>query len=297
MKVFVIGATGLIGSAAARCIRKAGHEVVGLARSTEAEANLRKWDIIPLAGDAEDSAALLRGTLTADATIFAPSLGELETKIVDRLLFEISGTGKTFVFTSGTGVLGQRTGGEWSEDNFGEDDTFTPLKQLTGRHELESRVRAATGIRGMVVRPPAVWSHEKLTPLVRAIVQSVRQTGSACYIGRGLNLYSHVHAEDLGEVFRAVVEEGQRGAVYHAVAGEVANRWIAETVARLHGCQTRSITMDEAIELWGKFAALVVMSVSSRSRSPRTRREFGWSPTYVDMLANSEDLIRAALAG
>jgi hypothetical protein len=65
-------------------------------------------------------------------------------------------------------------------------------------------------------------------------------------------------------------------------------------VARARGVETRSITMDEAIELWGKFATLVVMGCSSRSRSPRTRFEFGWQPVHTDILAETENALRIA---
>ena len=106
-------------------------------------------------------------------------------------------------------------------------------------------------------------------------------------------MYSNIHAADLAEVFRHVVERGQGGATYHAVAGEIPNRWIAEVVARHLHVPVRSIDIDQAIELWGKFFALVVAGVSSRSTSDRTRAEFGWAPQHVDMLASAEAWMKA----
>lgn len=298
MNVFVIGATGLIGSHAARSLRQTGHRVLGLARSDDAGERMSAWGLEPVRGDLEDEAALLFGLNESDATIFAPSVGQAETASVHWLIDRLEGSGKSFIFTSGTGVLARRTAGDWSEVTVSDEEDFTPLKQLQGRVDLENHVRAAAakGVRGIVVRPPAVWTHEKPHLLVAGVADSVRRTGAACYIGQGLNLYSNIHAEDLGEVFRQVVERGQAGAVYHAVAGEVPNRWIAEMVARVMGCGTRSVSMDEAIELWGKFAALVVFGVSSRSRSPRTRSEFGWQPRHTDMIAAAEASLRAEIA-
>jgi hypothetical protein len=66
-------------------------------------------------------------------------------------------------------------------------------------------------------------------------------------------------------------------------AGEIPNRWIAEAVAADLGCATRSITMDEAAEVWGGFDALI-MGACNRSRSPRTRRELDWASTHNDLL-------------
>jgi len=297
--MFVIGGTGLIGGHAARAMVAAGHQVSSLARSDAAEAKLASAGIAAIRGDAEDCDALAAGIAAAETVVFAPSLGEAETAVVDWIIDHMADSGKSLIFCSGTGVLGQRTGGAWSEDTFAEADSFVPQRAIAARWELEGRVRAASakGLkRGMVMRPPAVWTHDRPHALVTNVLDSVRQTGTACYVGQGLNMYTHIHAEDLGEAFRHVAEAGQDGAVYHAVAGEVPNRWIAETVARLAGVPARSITMDEAIALWGKFATLIVFGVSSRSRSPRTRQEFGWAPRHTDMLAAAEDSVRRLLA-
>ncbi|MET0137364.1 MAG: NAD-dependent epimerase/dehydratase family protein [Sphingobium sp.] len=299
MKIFVIGGTGMIGGHAARAMVAGGHDVTSLARSDAAEAKLSASGIAAIRGDAEDRDALATGIADAETVVFAPSMGDAETAVVDWIIDHMADSGKSLIFCSGTGVLGQRTGGTWSEDTFAEADDFVPQRAISTRFMLEGRVRAASakGLkRGIVVRPPAVWSHEQPHSLVTGVLDSVRKTGAACYIGQGLNMYTHIHAEDLGEVFRLVAESGQDGAVYHAVAGEIPNRWIAETVARLTGAPTRSITIDEAIDLWGKFATLIVFSCSSRSRSPRTRTEFGWAPKHSDMLAAAEASVKALLA-
>lgn len=297
MKVFVIGATGLIGSHVARRLVEAGHKVTGLARSAEAEAKLKGWRVAPIPGDVDDKPALTRGMLDTDAVVFAPQLGEAEGAVVAGVLEELEGSGKTFVFCSGTGVLAQRTAGDWSEDTFAENDTFEGLRSLQGRRDVEALVRSARdrGIRGIVMRPPAVWADDRIHGLVLSVVESVKRTGFACYVGLGLNLYSSVHAEDLAEAFRLALESGESGAVYHAVSGEAPNRWIAEMVARVMGCDTRSITVDEAIELWGKFSTLVVMATCSRSRSPKMRA-LGWRPTRLDMMGHAEAMLRRRLA-
>lgn len=299
MKAFIIGGTGFIGRHSAQAMAAAGMEVCGLARSESSLARLDAMGIAPIPGDTDDLDALARGVEQAETTVFAAAIGEAENAAVSFLIDRMAGTGKSLVFCSGTGVLGERTAGDWSENTFTEWDDFVPARALGTRVALERQVLAASArglARGIVVRPPAVWSDEEPHTLVSGVLDSVRQTGAACYIGAGLNMYSHVHAADLGQVFRHVAERGKDGAVYHAVAGEVPNRWIAEAVAELTGAPTRSITMDEAIELWGKFRALVVFGVSSRTRSPRTRQEFGWVPQHVDMLAAGIASLRKELA-
>lgn len=287
MRVFILGATGFIGGHVARHLKREGHAVSGLARSAEAAAKLTADGIVPINGDLEgDLDAVVRASLTADAVIFAPQLLlEPEHQAVSAFLDEMAETGKTFLFTSGTGVLGQRTFGAWSQDSFAEDDPFIPAKTIARRVDTETLVRATAerGIRGIVLRPPLIWGAGDHGH-VAMIYQSVAATGSACYVGAGLNCYSNVHIDDLAHLYALALDKGVPGALYHAVAGEIPNRWIAEAVARDLGVESRSLSVEEAFDVWGKFGTLIVMGASSRSRSPRARAELGWEPTRLDML-------------
>jgi nucleoside-diphosphate-sugar epimerase len=285
MKVFVIGATGYVGSHTAKRLIEHGHAVLGFARNEAGAAKVTAYGGTPHIGDITDLDALTRTAAGADATVFAPQIPtqEQEYDIVAALLKSYAGTHKGFIFTSGTGVLGQRTDGEWSQDSFAEDDEFVPSKYILRRRETELLTRAAAtdGVRAMVIRPPLIWG-DGYHGFVDQILKSIEKTGDACYIGRGLNLYSHVNVMDLAELYRLAIEKGQAGALYHAVAGELNNRTLAEYVARQQRVETRSVTPSEAVDIWGKFTMLVVLGVCSRSRSPRSREELGWVPRDVD---------------
>lgn len=285
MRVLVIGATGYLGSHISSALAEAGHEVTGFARNAEGAAFVEKTGATPFVGSLDELGPVLEQADAADATIFAAQLlQDAESQVIGALVDRYRRTDKTFVMTSGTGVLGQRTFGEWSEDTFAEDDEFVTSKYLVTRRQTELGVRAAAqdGVRTMVVRPPAIWG-DNGHRFVEHALKSIEVTGDACYIGRGLNLYSHVHVEDLAELYRLALEKGTPGALYHAVAGELNNRSIAEYVAQWRGVGTRSVSVSEAMDIWGKFATLIVLGVSSRSRSPRSRRELGWTPKHVDV--------------
>lgn len=297
MKALVIGATGFVGSHIARRAVGTGHEVVGFVRSDAGADQVRDYGATPFKGDLNDHKTLRDAVLSCDATIFAPQIPTQpeENRIVGDLLSILNGTDKTFIFTSGTGVLAQRTDGQWSEDCFAEDDEFIAHKYLVVRRQTEVQVRAAAGnkVRAMVVRPPQIWGSGK-HGFAECVVESVKKTGDACYIGAGQNMYSNVNIEDLADLYMLALEQGRAGALYHAVSGELNNRAIAEYVAHRDSVTTRSVDISEAMEIWGKYITLFMLAVSSRSRSPRSRRELGWTPTRLDMV---DQILSGALGG
>ena len=285
--ILIFGAGGFVGGGVSRHLSATGRVVRGVTRSPESADRLRAVSITPIIGDLENNLnALAAATEDADAIIYAAQLHpDAEHHAVSVLLDAIAGTNKRFIFTSGTGVFLQRTGGAWSQDSFSEEDVFTPEPLAARRIEVEALVRAAPkrDIHGIVIRPPEIWGpadhgHVAMT------YRSVAATGTACYVGEGLASYSNVHIEDIARLYALAVERGEAGALYHGVGGEIPNRWIAEAVARDLGCEARSVSAEEANDVWGEFGALIMAS-SSRSRSPRARDELGWTAESTDMLA------------
>lgn len=275
LRILVLGATGFVGGAVAQHLLAAGHDVHGLARDDAAVATLTGHGVKVVRGDLQgrfpDVAAAAR---SADVVVYAaqpPSDVELAT--VDAL------AGPGLLFLSGSGVLLERTAGAFSENSFAEADEFVVEPLARARLEAEDRVRAAGG---RVVRPGLIWGpgdHGHIPMVYR----SVAVTGSACYVGSGLNVYGHVHVQDVARLVELVLDRGRPGALYHAVTGETPNRWIAERVAADLGCPVRSVDAAEAARIWGEFGALV-LGASSRTRAPRSRDELGWVPVHLDML-------------
>lgn len=297
--VLVLGATGFVGGGVARHLVRNGYRVSGPARSDVKAAQLTDAGIEPIQGDIEtDFSAVLAAARAADAVVNAAQIApQAEQQAVLGLLEALTGSGKSFLFLSGSGVLCQRTNGAWSADSFAEDDEFIPEPLAIARVETERRVRDASkeGVRAIVVRPPIIWGPGDHGH-VSMVYQSVSATGAACYVGDGLATYGNVHVDDNADLFGRALQSGEAGALYHAVAGETANRWIAEAVARDLSVPTRSVTMTEAAEIWGEFGALI-MSVSSRVRDATSRAALGWSPHHTDMLSEiGEPRLRALAA-
>ncbi|MEE2057209.1 NAD-dependent epimerase/dehydratase family protein [Rhodococcus artemisiae] len=298
MNVLIYGAGGFLGSALIRRFVAGGHTVRGLVRNKDDGDALRKAGAEPVLGDLlTDPEGTVAHAADADVILYAAQLLlEPERHTVEALIDTLEGTGKTLIFTSGTGVLSQRTDGEWSEDTFAEDDEFVPSKYIGGRVDTENVVREANarGVRGIVVRPSMIWGHGR-SPMLDGFRTSIEKTGAVCYIGRGLNLYSNVHVDDVAEIYHLAAEKAPAGALYHAVSGETNFRTIAQALAQKHGVAARSIGLAEGVEIWGTFAALIVFSTCSRTRAPRARRELGWlpHPDRLDVLAEIDTPVDA----
>jgi nucleoside-diphosphate-sugar epimerase len=297
MQIFIVGAGGYLGEALAKSFLSAGHTVAVLARDADKAEAFTRQGLQPVKGQLADLHSLTARVSEMDAVILAAAIPfDQEWSVAAALIEALKDSGKAFIMTSGTGVLSHETPqGQWREETYAEDDPFTPPPWIALRVQTENKVRAASqrGVRAMVVRPPLIWGHGG-SKQVPAIFQSVRTAGAACYIGAGLNLYSHVHVDDLAEVYRLAVLGGEPGALYHAVAGEANWRTLARAVAKVSGVAAKSVSIDEAKDIWGPFIGPLFFGVSSRSRAVASRRELGWSPTRLDL---EDDILTGSYAG
>src|SRR3546814_8169345 len=244
MRIFIVGASGYVGGHLVRSLVHSGYEVAALARSGEAACRITALGARACACDLSADDMLAREHERADAIIYVaqfPSVSE-ERSAVEAGLRRIAGSGKTFVMTSGTGVLCRDPGGVWSAHIYAEDDPFEPHELLKSRVDLEQQVRHAStqGIRSIVIRPPQVYGHGGSVALPQIIARA-RELGFVPYIGQGLNIWSNVHIDGLVDLYVRALERGKSGALYHAVGGEHCERHLAESVGAMLCCPARSI--------------------------------------------------------
>jgi nucleoside-diphosphate-sugar epimerase len=224
-----------------------------------------------------------------DAVVFAAMISWTEeTPLLQAILEGMKRGRRTFLYTSGTGVLSiPDRDGEWNENTFAEDDSFPfeamPDSIVRLRNE-DIVLEASDGLlRTIVIRPPLIWGNAGSIQIPR-MFDAALKTGSVSYLGQGLNLYSNVHVDDLAKIYSLAVDKGIAGALYHAVAGEANFRSIAEAIGAVIGCEAHSIDYAQACDLWGAGWVDLAIAVNSRSRSPRTRAELGWRPRHLDLI-------------
>ncbi|ATE65870.1 NAD-dependent epimerase/dehydratase family protein [Rhizorhabdus dicambivorans] len=290
MKILVIGATGYVGSHVAKAFAARGHEVAGLARNADTSERLAAAALAAREGRIDDAASLAAAVEGHDVVAMAAMVPfEDELAIMTSMVRACQQGGvRHLLFTSGTGVLSiEAKDGAWSQYTFAEDDPYT----FPARHNREVRIQTEAVVREgstdtlstYVIRPPLIYGNAGSIQIPQ-IFESARKTGSACYLGHGLNLYSAVHVEDLAEAYCLAVEKGTPGALYHTVCGEVNFRAIAEAVATVVGCGTRSLDYEEACALWGNIWVDLALAVNSRSIAKRAVEELGWQPRHIDVI-------------
>ena len=294
MKIFITGASGYIGGSVAAAMMAANHQVSGLARSDEATAALAQLGIRPVRGTLNDAHILAKAAHDADVTINAADAGHRAA--AEAMLKALAETGKTFLHTDGSSIVGTRARGDLVEKVFDENTPFTPTPQRVSRVEIDKMVRSAAGdgVRSIVIAPSLIYglghglnSHSIQVPW---LIKVAKKFGVAKHIGSGENRWANVHIDDVVTLYALAIEKAPAGAFYYAENGENSMREVCQAIGRMlgQGGRTQSMTVEEAAIEWGEGPANDTMGSNSRVRAKRARAELQWRPTARSLIEEIE---------
>ncbi|MGP0088132.1 MAG: NAD(P)H-binding protein [Steroidobacteraceae bacterium] len=122
MKVFVTGATGYIGGSVAQRLNALGYDVRGLVRSADKLPLLKERGIEPVLGTLDDADILARAADAADAVIHTASADHPGSVVT--LVSTLERTGKTLIYTTGSGIVADSAAGEYAGSAVFTDDTY-----------------------------------------------------------------------------------------------------------------------------------------------------------------------------
>ena len=297
MRVFVTGASGHVGSAVVPELLRAGHQVVGLARSDNSARALKTAGAEVRRGDLDDLDGLRTAAAAADGVLHLAYKHEemgagnvaaavaADLAAIKAMAEGLEGTGKPLVTTSGTAMLAFAgiTGRPGTE---GDIASLGSGPRVDAEHFVLGL--ADSGVRSAVVRlPPIVHSALDHHGFAHILIAIARQKGVSAYVGDGANQWPSVHTLDAARVYRLALESAPAGSMLHAVADEgIPFRDIANVIGRGVGVPTASISAAEATEQFAFLGALV--GVDNPTSAEVTRKLLGWEPTQPGLLADIE---------
>lgn len=289
-----MGATGYIGGSVAEALVKKGYDVSGLVRSQEKAEYLESRNIQPVIGDLTSEEILSEAAKNGDVIINAADADDRAP--VETVFKAISGTGKTYIQTSGSSIISDAAGGEASDEIYDGEIAFEPLAEKRGRVELDNFVRDAAkdNIRSIVICPTMVYGvgsgYNPHSIQIPFLINQAKKDEAARYVGAGANRWSNVHIDDLTDLYLLAVESAEAGSFFFAENGEKSLKAIAEEIGGLLGVPAKSWTEAEAIAAFGRDAAIFGFGSNSRVSS-RKARELGWNPQKDDILGSIKEEI------
>ncbi|MEO8136893.1 MAG: NAD-dependent epimerase/dehydratase family protein [Betaproteobacteria bacterium] len=294
MNVFITGAAGFIGGTIANRLLAAGHRVSGLVRNTEKADALAALGIAPIAGTLDDHDLLVREARAADAVINAANSDHR--LAVEAMIEGLAGSGKPFLHTSGSSIVGDEAAGEPTDAVYDEDHLPVPRPDKAARVAIDDHIRAAAGqgVRSAVLCNTLIYGHgrglSRDSVQLPTLLARARRTGVMRHVGRGLNIWSNVHIDDVADAYLLALEKAAPGAFYFIENGEASYRDMTAAIARvLNLGDPQPWPIDEAIAELGVGKAVYSLGSNSRVRGLRARPLLGWTPrqpAVLDWIAN-----------
>ena len=291
MRIFVTGATGFIGTAVVPELIQAGHQVLGLTRSDTGAHALVQAGAEAHRGDLQDLDSLRRGAAQSDGVIHLAfdhdfsnyaANNEKDRRAIEALGDALAGSNRPLVVTSATSMGSAAPGQLAVEDHL---DLNHPGPRKASEEACASV--AARGVDVRVVRLPQVHDPYK-QGLITFLIQVTREKGVAAYVGEGANRWPAAHVGDVARLYRLVLEKGQAGGRYHAVAEEgIPLRDIAEVIGRGLKLPVVSLSPEAAQAHFGWLAMFAGTDLPASGA--QTQEQLNWHPAGPGLIADLEE--------
>jgi len=282
MKAVLTGATGFIGSHVLADLHEHGHEVTALVRDDAQADTAAARGATPVVVDLYDRPAVTKLLGDADGAIHTASPGDatsanLDSAVVDAVTGAFAGTGKPYLQISGLWIYGDNTA-------ITEASEFNAPALVSWKVPIERRVLGAPGMRGVVIVSGVAYG-DGGGGIPGLLLGSPRDdAGHLIMLGTGQQHWSTVHAADLADFFRRVLEDDAARGRY--VIGNGLNPTVAElteAAAVAAGAPGAVPGSDaEARARLGDYFAEVLL-LDQGTEAARARAELGWYPCHPSL--------------
>ncbi len=309
MKVFVAGATGVLGRPLVLLLVARGDEVVGMTRTASKQDLVRSLGARPVVADALDPDAVAQAVASAEPEVIVHELtalsgkvtmrdmrhpdrssvaimtNRLRTEATDHLLAAGRAVGaRRFVAQSFGAFRWARTGGpvQTEADPLDPDPPGALRAPLVGILYVERAVTTIEWGQGLVLRYGGFYGPG--TTISRApdavMAEAVRKRRFPI-IGDGGGVWSHVHIDDAAAATVAAVDLGQPG-TYNVVDDEPApvREWLPALASALGAKPPWHVPRWLGRLAAGEPATLMMTEARGASNA-KAKRELGWEPRYT----------------
>jgi nucleoside-diphosphate-sugar epimerase len=283
MKIALTGGNGFVGSHVLAELVSHDHEVTALVRNDEEADKVRARGATPAVVDLYDRPAVTKVFSVADGAVHTASPGDetsadFDAAVFDAAIAAYANSVKPFVPISGVWVFGNNT-------DITEASPEDAPALVAWKEPLQRRLFSEQGMRGAVVNSSVVYG-DGGGNAPGIILGSPRDAaGNLVMLGTGQQHWSTVHAADLADAFRRVLENDSARGVY--VIGNGLNPSVAElTEAAAVAVGAPGAVPgsdDEARARLGDWFAEVLL-LDQGTRASRARNELGWEPTHAGLV-------------
>ena len=300
MRVFVAGASGVIGRPLLRQLIAAGHDVVGMTSGEAGKKRISDAGAEPVVCDALDADAVRETVISARPDVVVNELTKLprdyDTRNIDERFYAptnrirtvgggnlleaaVAGGARRFVTQSIAFLYAPE--GEMVKDENGRPSTDAPPPFGDGVRAMISHERAvldAEGIQGLVLRYGWFYGPGTYYAADGSIAEMVRKRRFPV-LGGSDGLFSFIHIEDAAAATVVACERGEPG-VYNVVDDEPATvaEWLPAYAEAL-GAKRPWKVPGFIGRLLGGSAARMTIGLRGASNA-KARRDLGWEARY-----------------
>lgn len=300
MRVFLAGASGVIGGRLIAPLIEAGHEVVAMTRSEAKAGDLREVGAEPVVCDALDADALRAAVARARPEAVINQLTDLPRELTRRtmkrgqqtnnrvravgapnLAAAARAAGARRIVAQSIAFLYAPHGGPIKDESDPlYHDAPAPFDESADALvALERATTATEGLEGVVLRfgwwygPGTSYASDGYT------ARMVRKRRFPI-VGNGEGTFSFAHVDDVASATIAALGDAAPG-IYNAVDDEPApvRDWLPAYAEALGAPPPRRAPAWIAALLAGRSAAFMMQELRGASNA-KARRELGWSPRY-----------------
>jgi len=282
MNVTLTGATGFIGSHIVTELQGHGHEVTALIRDTSQIDAVAARGAKPTVVDLYDRPALVSLLGNGDAAVHTASPGDatsadLDSAVADAAIEAFAGTGKPYLHISGAWIYGDNA-------SITEESPIDSPPLVAWREPIEHRLLAAGDMRGVVIISGTAYG-DAGGGIPGVLLGSPRDdAGNLIMLGSGNQHWSTVHAADLANFFRLVLEHDSARGRY--VVGDGLNPTLAElTEAAAVAIGAPGAVPGSDEEAHARLGALAdALLLDQSTVAAKARAELNWAPSHPGLV-------------